>query len=97
MDAKDLSVTDTTRLTFKIGQTIWLPDTESKAVVLNRWRIDKITRLLVKTENNNLMTLDERKASHAIPSPDLYVCRNVKKDSRRGIVRSPVRRGSKNK
>jgi hypothetical protein len=97
MDAKDLSVTDTTRLTFTIGQTVWLIETQSKAVILNRWRVDKITRLLVRTENKTVMQLDERKASHAIPPPDPYVCRNVKKDSRRGSVRSSVRRVSKNK
>ncbi len=96
MDATEC-VTDTTRLTFSIGQTVWLIETQSKAVILNRWRIEKITRLLVRTENNTLMQLDERNATHAIPSPSPDVRRNAKKGSKRGSVCSQVRRGSKNK
>lgn len=82
---------DAACLTFKIGQTVWLIETESKAVVLNLYRVNKINRVIVRTENNTLMHMNESKASHAIPSPNPNVCRNAEKVSKHTCVRKQVR------
>ena len=89
MGAKDAAC-----LSFEIGQTVWLADTQSKAVVLNFYVRWKVKRLFVRTENNTLRHLNAR---DALPTTDSNVLRNAEASAGCLGVRKEVRRGAKSK